>query len=71
MARLAAAVAAIGAYPLRPLAEAPAIELNRALTGDEQTPYADIAELTRRGGRYPGEIAALAAERAGHPFAQF
>jgi MoxR-like ATPase len=46
-------------YRLKPLAEAPAVELYRELAGDEETPYAEIAELTRGVGRLPGAIEAL------------
>ena len=43
-------------YPLRPLAEAPAVELYRLVSGDDETPYQEVAELTEETGRYPGAI---------------
>jgi hypothetical protein len=43
-------------YPLRPLAEAPAVELYRLVSGDDETPYKEVAALTRETGRYPGDI---------------
>ena len=46
-------------YALRTLAEAPAIELYRLLSGDDETPYAELAERTRGVGRIPGAIAAM------------
>lgn len=45
---------------LRPLAEAPAVELLRELSGDESTPYAELAAEARKAGNLPGAIAALA-----------
>lgn len=47
-------------YRLRPLAEAPAVELYRSITGDDTTPY---GELAARLPRVPADIVALAARR--------
>jgi ABC-type cobalamin/Fe3+-siderophores transport system ATPase subunit len=47
-------------YRLKPLAEAPAVELYRELSGDTESSYAELAELTLRIGRNPGAIEAAA-----------
>jgi hypothetical protein len=46
-------------YRLRPLAEAPAVELYRVLHDDDTTPYAELASRCRAVGNLPGAIAAL------------
>ena len=46
-------------YGLRPLAEAPAVELYRVLHDDEETSYAELASRCRAVGNLPAAIAAL------------
>lgn len=46
-------------YRLRPLAEAPAVELYRVLHDDDTTPYAELVSRCRAVGNLPGAIAAL------------
>ena len=50
-------------YPLRPLAEAPAIELFRELAPSVDASYAELAELVRELRRIPAAIERAAAER--------
>ena len=48
-------------YRLRPLAEAPAVELYRQLSGDHESSYGELAALSAELGRVPGAIAEAAA----------
>jgi hypothetical protein len=50
-------------YRLKPLAEAPAVELYRVLSGDDDTPYPEVAERTRSAANVPGAIVELARRR--------
>lgn len=47
------------AYRLRPLAEAPAVELYRVVTGDYETPYDVVATRCREVGNLPRAITSL------------
>jgi predicted ATPase len=49
-------------YPLKPLAEAPAVQLFRELAPRDQRAYAELADLVRGLGRLPAAIERAAAE---------
>ena len=51
-------------YRVRPLAEAPAVELYRALAGDARTPYAELALRVAALGGVPAAIVDAARSQA-------